>query len=73
MFTLFSAARVLPMVYLKARARFGLGDRGATAVEYGLIIALIAAVIAAAVATLGGTLSTLFTNVNSCVGDATSC
>jgi pilus assembly protein Flp/PilA len=62
--------------YMKARAvpqgtkRRGLRaaiDRGATAVEYGLIIALIAAVIAATVAALGGSLNSLFNNVDKCV------
>ncbi len=38
-------------------------DRGATAVEYGLIVALIAVVIAAAVKLLGGAISTAFTTV----------
>jgi len=71
MLTLYNKARVLPKVYFKARARLGLGDRGATAVEYGLIIALIAAVIAATVAALGGTLDDLFTNVDTCVGSDT--
>lgn len=36
------------------------GDRGATAVEYGLIVALIAIVVVAALILLGGNLSTLF-------------
>jgi pilus assembly protein Flp/PilA len=35
-------------------------DRGATAVEYGLMVALIAIVIIGAVTLLGGNLSTLF-------------
>jgi pilus assembly protein Flp/PilA len=35
-------------------------DRGATAVEYGLMVALIAIVIIVAVTLLGGNLSTLF-------------
>ena len=35
-------------------------DRGATAVEYGLMVALIAMVIIGAVTALGGNLSTLF-------------
>jgi len=39
-------------------------DRGATAVEYGLMVALIAIVIIVAVKTLG---STLFTNVGNSV------
>ena len=54
-------------LYKKARARLGFVDRGATAVEYGLIIALIAAVIAATVALLGTNLNSLFNNVNTCV------
>jgi pilus assembly protein Flp/PilA len=39
-------------------------ERGATAVEYGLMVALIAAVIVGVVTTLGGKLSTLFTTVS---------
>lgn len=38
-------------------------DRGATAVEYGLLVGLIAVVIIVAVTTLGGKLNTLFTNI----------
>jgi pilus assembly protein Flp/PilA len=38
-------------------------DRGATAVEYGLMVALIAIVILVAVAFLGTNLSSLFNNV----------
>lgn len=38
-------------------------DRGATAVEYGLIVALIAAVIVATVALLGGQINTAFQTV----------
>jgi pilus assembly protein Flp/PilA len=39
-------------------------DRGATAVEYGLIVALIAAASATILFTLGGTIRTWFTNIN---------
>jgi pilus assembly protein Flp/PilA len=39
------------------------GDRGATAVEYGLMVALIAAVIITAVALIGTNLNQLFTDV----------
>ena len=39
-------------------------ERGATAVEYGLMVALIAAVIVGVVTALGGKLTTLFTNVS---------
>jgi pilus assembly protein Flp/PilA len=42
-------------------------DRGATAVEYGLMVALIAAVIAGVVMLLGQTLNDKFSNVNGCV------
>jgi pilus assembly protein Flp/PilA len=42
-------------------------DRGATAVEYGLMVALIAIVIIVAVAALGTNLKTLFTTVSSSV------
>ncbi len=40
-------------------------ERGATAVEYGIMVALIAAVIISVVGTLGGNLSNLFTRVGS--------
>jgi pilus assembly protein Flp/PilA len=40
------------------------GDRGATAVEYGLMVGLIAAVIVGVVAALGGNLNTLFGTVS---------
>jgi pilus assembly protein Flp/PilA len=39
-------------------------ERGATAVEYGLLVALIAAVIVGVVLTLGGKINTAFTTVN---------
>ncbi len=39
-------------------------ERGATAVEYGLMVGLIAAVIVGVVTTLGGKLSTLFSTVS---------
>jgi pilus assembly protein Flp/PilA len=42
-------------------------DRGATAVEYGLMVALIAIVIIAAVSLLGTRLSTLFNSVSTSV------
>jgi pilus assembly protein Flp/PilA len=42
-------------------------ERGATAVEYGIMVALIAAVIIAVVTTLGGNLTTLFGKVGSAI------
>jgi len=44
--------------------RFLKDESGATAIEYGLIVALIAVVIATIVTTLGGSLRTTFTNAN---------
>ena len=41
----------------------GRSDRGATAVEYGLLVALIAAVIIAAVTALGTQLQGMFDNI----------
>lgn len=42
-------------------------DRGASAVEYGLLVGLIAAVIVVAVGVLGGTLKGIFTNTNTSI------
>jgi len=42
-------------------------DRGASAVEYGLLVALIAVVIAATVYALGGVLNRRFQEANKCV------
>ena len=43
-------------------------EKGATAVEYGLMVGLIAVVIIVAVTALGGRLNTLFTNVTTSLG-----
>ncbi len=43
--------------------RFTRNEKGATAVEYGIMVALIAVVIIVAVGLLGGTLNDLFTQV----------
>ena len=43
-------------------------ERGASAVEYGLMVALIAAVIITAVTLLGGNLSSLFNSVANTIG-----
>ena len=49
-------------------ARFAkMEERGATAVEYGLLVALIAAIIVGVVWTLGGTLKGVFTDVNTSI------
>ncbi len=46
-------------------SRFLKDESGATAIEYGLIVALIAVVIITAVQTLGGKLNTAFGEINS--------
>ena len=45
-------------------SRFMNNESGATAIEYGLIVALIAVVIITAVTTLGTKLNTAFTAIN---------
>ncbi len=44
--------------------RFKADEDGATAIEYGLIAALIAVAIIAAVRSVGGTLNGVFTDIN---------
>jgi pilus assembly protein Flp/PilA len=51
-------------------ARFHRDESGATAIEYGLIVALIAVVIIAAVTTVGTNLSTQFNTVATDVAPA---
>jgi pilus assembly protein Flp/PilA len=47
-----------------AKIQVRMSDKGATAVEYGLLVALIAAVIVAIVATLGGQVQAAFQTVS---------
>lgn len=49
---------------------FAQDESGATAIEYGLIVALIAVIIVGAVTTLGGNLQTAFTKAGSSVATA---
>ncbi|WP_144721045.1 Flp family type IVb pilin [Agrococcus jejuensis] len=53
----------LQAVQSRIADRFSSSDRGATAVEYGLLVGLIAAVIIIAVAALGTQLTGLFESV----------
>ncbi|MDQ1287423.1 MAG: Flp family type IVb pilin [Actinomycetota bacterium] len=48
-------------------------DRGASAVEYGLMVAAIAAVIVTAVFALGQTVNKAFVDTNACIGNQASC
>ena len=52
------------------RRRLGRDDRGATAVEYGLIVALIAVVIIPVVQTLGSDIANALTKVANAIGGA---
>jgi pilus assembly protein Flp/PilA len=58
--------------YIKAQYGLATSEEGATAVEYGLMVALIAVVIIAAVLALGGTLSQTFSDVEGSVRGATT-
>ena len=58
----------MPMLY-----RFLKDESGATAIEYGLIAALVSVVIITAVATLGDRLTDTFTSINDCLEDPNSC
>ncbi len=49
----------------KLQALWATREQGATAVEYGLLVALIAAVIVVVVAALGGKINSAFSKVNS--------
>ena len=57
---------------VKHIVRFMKEEDGATAVEYGLMVALIAAVIVGTVALIGGQLNTAFLKVNSALTTAAS-
>ncbi len=49
--------------YISFRTGLRMGKRGVTAVEYGIMAALIATILVAAVTTLGGGLKTSFASI----------
>jgi len=57
---------------MKRIKKFFKSDLGATAIEYGLIAALIAVVIIAALQLTGNSLKTVFSNVGSTLSGATN-
>jgi len=59
--------------YCKLQALLATRDRGATAVEYGLIVAAIAAVIVVLVFTLGGRVEAAFQTVCTKMNGGTAC
>lgn len=58
--------------YMRAALVARKTERGATAVEYGLMVALIAVAIIVIVGALGGQLESLFSEVNDAVNNATT-
>ena len=66
--TMFNA--LLTRFGVAMQARLVTDEKGATAVEYGLIVGLIAVVIIGAVGTLGGTLLGWFNDINGELGGA---
>ncbi|WEV76987.1 Flp family type IVb pilin [Janibacter cremeus] len=66
------AAAYLATIYTLVGDRFeGRKERGATAVEYGLLVGLIAVVIIVAVTTLGTELNDMFTTIGTKLGGTT--
>jgi pilus assembly protein Flp/PilA len=59
-------------LYTNLMIRLRNEEKGATAVEYGIMVALIAVVIIAAVSTLGGTLDGMFDSVDSKINNPTA-
>lgn len=55
---------VVSKMVAKMQALWATREQGATAVEYGMLVALVAAVIVAVVLTLGQKINTAFTTIN---------
>ena len=62
-----AALNLVSQVAGRAQARLSRDDRGATAVEYGLMVALIAGAIALIVWQLGDNLAGLFGDTSDCI------
>lgn len=58
------------MIMIKFLSKVRSNEEGATAIEYGLIAALIAIALIASLTAVGGSLSTIFTTVSSKVSGA---
>ena len=54
-------------VYTWLQTRLARGEEGATAVEYGMLVALIAAVIVTVVTTLGTDIDTAFSKIDNAI------
>ena len=60
-------------IYTRLQALLAQRDRGATAVEYGLIVAVIAMVVVIAAVTLGTNVFNQFNEAANCVADTAQC
>ena len=58
---------------MRMLCRFLKDENGATAIEYGLIAALVSVVIIAGLSVLGPQLNDTFTGISDCLADPTSC
>jgi len=65
-----SGEQVMYARFLMLKSRFDLSDRGASMVEYSLLVVLIALVALVAVQLAGDTLSTTYSEIASEVGEA---
>lgn len=61
----------MPSLYTNLAVRLRRNEKGATAVEYGIMVALIAVAIIIAVTLLGGTLTDMFTKASCSVSNGT--
>ena len=57
---------------MKSLKQFAKNERGATAIEYGLLVALISLVIVVGAAAVGTNLNNLFTHISTCLVTPTS-
>ena len=64
---MYGISAYLTTLVFVAQQRLGKATKGATAVEYGLLVALIAAVIIVAVTLLGSKLSALFNSISTSI------
>ena len=73
LFTVARGSNISGVRYMKNLiARFANDESGATAIEYGLLAALIAVVLIAAVTSLGRNMSTQFSTIANKIGGAAS-
>jgi pilus assembly protein Flp/PilA len=60
----------MPTSFLSLVKRFAREERGASMVEYAILVGLVTAAIVATITLMAGNIDTIFTNVNTSLGDA---